>query len=841
MQPRLFLLSCVILLSTLTIYPSFAHDAFRLPQHTQLSKQAVHLNINPSEEIFSGVTTLSLIFNKPTDVISYHNKALIIKDVYLQYQGNRYPLPLQQPNQYEIVTHQIPFELIDSATLHIQFSGKLSSHHEGLFRAHSKQEQTYLLTQFQSMEARSVFPTFDEPDKKSIFKFSVLTPLEYEVLHNTHVHSITEQKSTKLTQFKATPRVNTDILSLAIGQFNIKPLGTSRFKSKVYVPKGLPITLPTYFNQIVNASISHIEKYLDSPFPFKKLDFIIGNYGSVAAMENLGLVSINYNQIPDLDATDFAHCQFKKLIAHEVAHSWFGNDITMAWYDDYWLNESFTEFIAAKVIQDLYPKHDLCTYTPQSRAFKDDNSNAMPLVFDIKSRKDTLAYGQLHYTKGRALLEMLEQATGEKTFQSLMRRYVDLYQGQNVSTDQFIKLFKDPNLQRVVSSFTRQNGYPLVSLRRDNKQVFIEQTDVFNRSKQLWTIPISLKLWDGSKTSTHKLILSQHKQKVALNNDVKAVFLDAGGVGYFRFVNQSTYEDIPVHQLSRQEKASFNDNLQALAITGHVDFMKYTNALVTELNLLQLGPPRADEIISTLIDAYLEHVQINSVSPYTAYLQKHIKLNIQWPQALKMPYGNNLMKLYGVYLQDPNAVNAARHIFQSGQHVEHPHLDAIVMTLAKNSTIEEYKSLIQSFNTIPTTEKEAFLSGLGYVDSASKTALYYDLLLSDKTQGMVIDYRFQFPVFNPALRISSAQLINARRDKIFNKVSSESLQWFPYNFLLACSNEQKEATHKLFESWKSISGLKSKLNIVSDNIEQCTQNNERIGNSILAASSQYEK
>ncbi|KZN61261.1 M1 family aminopeptidase [Pseudoalteromonas luteoviolacea] len=836
MQPHRLFCLCALFLLVFATFPSFANDAFRLPQDIQLSKQAVQLNIDPKKQVFSGVTTLHLSFTNPTYVISYHSKALDIKDVYLQYQGTRYPLTVQEPNQYEIVSHQVPVKLEDAATLHIQFSGKLSLHHGGLFSGHSGQEQAYLLTQFQSMEARGVFPTLDEPNKKSTFKFSVSTPIEYDVLHNTHVKSITEQHATKLTQFKTTPRINTDILSLAIGQFNAKPLDTNRFKSKVYVPKSISITLPTYFNQIVNASVSHIEEYLDAPFPFKKLDFIVGNYGSVAAMENLGLVSINYNQVPAPGATELAHCQFKKLIAHEVAHSWFGNDITMDWYDDYWLNESFTEFIAAKVIQDLYPNHDLCTYTPQSRAFKDDNSKAMPLVFDIKSRKDTLAYGQLHYTKGRALLEMLEQAMGEKSFQSLLRRYVDLYHGQNVSTEQFIKLLKDPNLQNVTSSFTRQTGYPLVTLTKNDHQFFIEQKDLFNRSEQLWTIPVSLKVWDGRQISTHKLILSKHKQKVALNKDIKAVFLDGGGVGYFRFVNQSTYEDIPIHKLSRQEKSSFNDNLQALAITGHVDFMKYTQALVAELNSLQLGNPRADEIVSTLIDAYLEHVQIKSVSPYTAYLRKHIKLNIQWQQTLEMPYGNNLMKLYGVYMQDPNAVNAAKRIYQSGQHIGHPHLDAIVMTLAKNSTNEEYKSLIRDFITIPTTEKEAFLSGLGYVNSVSKTAQYYDLLLSDKTQGMVIDYRFQFPIFNPALRISSIQLINARKDKIFNHVSSESLQWFPYNFLLACSDEQKEAIHQLFESWQSISGLKSKLSIVSDGIEQCTQNSERIGKSILAAS-----
>ncbi|KZN54377.1 hypothetical protein N474_01300 [Pseudoalteromonas luteoviolacea CPMOR-2] len=825
---------CILSVLLLFSISSPANDAFRLPEHTQLVEQIIHLNIDPQSNSFTGHATLKLNVQSPTRYISYHSKNLEISEVSLQYQDKRHQLSIEQANQYEIVSHTVPFELSGDASLSIHFNGYLSKHMEGLYQANHEGEPTYLLTQFQSMEARSVFPTFDEPNKKSIYKFSVSTPIGYDVLHNTPVKTITKQKSVTLTQFRATPMTNTDILSFAIGKFETRHLYPSRYQSKVYSPQGLDVVLPEYFDRLVDASILSIEQYLDTPFPFNKLDFVIGNYGSVAAMENLGLVSLNVNQVPSKDATDMAHCQFKKLIAHEVAHSWFGNDITMAWYDDYWLNESFTEFMAAKVVQSLYPNQDMCIYTPQSSAFKDDTSNAMPLIFDVKSRKDTLAYGQLHYTKGRAVLEMLEQAMGDHKFQALMRRYVSLFSGKNVSTQQFVDLLKDPKLQNVVTDFTQTAGYPLLTLKQNKDQLVISQRDMSNRANQLWSIPVSLKLWDGKRTSVHKMVLSQQSQTIALAGQVKAIFMDAGGAGYFRYINQSKYNDIDFKHLSQEEQASFRDNEQALAIAGYINYMQYIQNMVTELNQLPLSATRSNHIVSALNDAYLEHIQHNDVYAFNAYLKQSIHLQLDWKSLLNKPYAGELLKLFGVYLGDSKAINAAQIAYQSKSH--HAHLESIVMTLARHTDIEHYKVLVNDFKKTPKPQRETVLSALGYVDSASKADLYYDLLLSDDTQGMVIDYRFQFPIFNPVLREAAAQLISDKKGAIFKRVSQESLQWFPYNFLLACSTKQKQAMHQLFKGWQDIPGLSKKLTVVSDGIDQCILDSKHIGNSLQTLS-----
>ncbi|MCG7548080.1 M1 family aminopeptidase [Pseudoalteromonas sp. Of7M-16] len=808
----------------------------RLPSYLSLQQQTVHLELDPNKVTLIGSTTLEFKLEKPSQVLAYHSKNLNIKEVQLIYQGKHWPLPVTSPNRYEIIEHALPLIVENSAQLHIVYSAQYSQHVEGLFQVKGNQGNNYLISQFQSMEARRVFPTLDEPDKKTQFTFHITAPKTYSVLHNTNVKSVKFRDNLKVSEFSTTPRMNTDILTLAVGKFETHTFSDTRFNTKVYSPADNQISLPDYFSSTIEGSLSFIELYLAKPFPFKRLDFVIGNFGSVAAMENLGLISLNENQIPQPNASIHEHCQFKKLLAHEVAHSWFGNDITMAWYDDYWLNESFTEFIAAKVTESLYPDDAACTYIPQARAFYDDNSHALPLIFDVKNREDTLAYGQLHYTKGRAILEMLEQATGESAFQKHIQQYVHSFAGGNVSTTQFSELFKVRHLQRFIASFTQSTGFPLISVSKNKQHLVFEQQDLLNRQSQFWTVPLTIKLWDGSSMTERKLTLEGSQGTLPISPQTKAIFIDAGGVGYFRYVDNTGLDAFPFSKLSASELASFRDNQQALAITGYINYMDYIQGIVKELNQLDISSSDANELIGKLLDAFLEHAQLDSQENLANYLKKHIKHKLDWSDILAQPHGGDTLRLFGLYLKSPKAIAAALHHYRKPHSQSHAYFSDMVSVLANSATKSEYQQLIKQFKQVASPVKDDMLSALGYVSREENVALYYNLLLSDATQGMVIDYRFQYPIFNPALRLASAKQIKKRESEIFKRVAQSALQWFPYNFLLACSSTQKHAVEQLFLDWQHIEGIKGKLDIVKDNIDQCTQRSQKISKSISAAS-----
>ncbi|MBQ4837213.1 M1 family aminopeptidase [Pseudoalteromonas luteoviolacea] len=824
----------VVLCMSLWLGAAYAAE-HRLPQHLSLQQQIVHLELDPNKVTLIGSTTLEFKLEKPSQILAYHSKNLNIKEVQLIYQGKHWSLPVTSPNRYEIIEHELPLVVESSAQLHIVYSARYSQHVEGVFQVKGNQGNNYLLSQFQSMEARRVFPTLDEPDKKTQFTFHITTPKTYSVLHNTNLRSVELRDNMKVSEFSTTPLMNTDILTLAVGKFKTQAFPDTRLNTKVYSPAGNQVSLPDYFSSTIEGALSFLEQYLAKPFPFKRLDFVIGNFGSVAAMENLGLISLNENQIPQPNASIHAHCQFRKLLAHEVAHSWFGNDITMAWYDDYWLNESFTEFIAAKVTESLYPNDAACTHIPQAKAFYDDNSHALPLIFDVKNREDTLAYGQLHYTKGRAILEMLEQAAGESAFQKHIQQYVLSFAGGNVSTTQFSELFKARDLQRFIASFTQSTGFPLISVSKNKQHLVFEQQDWLNRENQFWTVPLTIKLWDGRSLSQRKLTLEGDQETLSITPQTKAVFIDAGGVGYFRYVDNTGLEEFPFSKLNASEQASFRDNQQALAITGYINYMDYIQGIVKELNQLDIDTSEANELIGKLLDAFLEHAQLGSQEKLADYLNRHIKHKLDWSDILAQPFGGDTLKLFGLYLKRPTAIAAALHHYRKPHSQSHAYFSDMVSVLANSATKSEYKQLIKQFKQMPSSVKNDMLSALGYVSSEENVALYYDLLLSDATQGMVIDYRFQYPIFNPALRLASAKQIKKRESEIFKRVAQSALQWFPYNFLLACSSAQKHAVEQLFLDWQHIEGIKGKLDIVKDNIDQCTQRSQKISKSISAA------
>ncbi|AOT07686.1 M1 family aminopeptidase [Pseudoalteromonas luteoviolacea] len=827
----LFMLALLISLFMCSSTTALEH---RLPQHIQLQHQSIHLHVDPDKATFSGTTTLNIMLTKPTHVVAYHGKGLTIDHVSLIHQGKETPLSISAPDHYEIIKHDLPTEISGIAKLKIAYRAQISEHVEGLYRVQNDQGQIYLLSQFQSMEARRVFPTFDEPDKKATFAFKITTPKSYTVLHNTLPSAIELKGKLKTTQFAKTPKMNTDILALALGQFAEYDVAKSRLNTKVFSPKKSQVKVPAYFKEVVDGSLTFIEDYLNSPFPFERLDFVVGNFGSVAAMENLGLVALNENQVPTPDATPRAHCQFKKLIAHEIAHSWFGNDITMAWYDDYWLNESFTEFIAAKVVQTLYPETASCTYVPQAKAFNDDNQHATPLIFDVKTREDTVAYGQLYYTKGRAILDMLEQAYGTETLQQRLQLYVKKFTGKNVSTRQFLALLPDTKLQNMIASFTQNTGYPLITMTKKDGHYMLAQNDILNRNDMLWTIPVSLKLWDGKQVSTQKLILEDAELKITLPANVHSIFLNTGGAGYFRYVDNTGLNEFPFDKLSPPEQASYRDNQQSLAISGHIEYLAYIDSVVRELNQIALDSEQANTLINELHYVFIDHIQLGHQQPFARYLSTQITHQPDWAALLKKPYGGDVLQFFGLYLKAPDAIKAAIEYYNRPNSHQHPHFDKMIAVLASSTTNTQYKQFVTQFKQMPSQVKDSMLPALGYVDNAEKVKLYYDLLIDDATKGMVIDVNFQYPAFNPALRVIAADLIAKRKEAIFARIAPAALQWFPYSFITSCSKAQQQAVSKLFKNWLHIEGLEEKLNVVLHNIEQCTARSKKISQSLTS-------
>ncbi|CAM3947893.1 M1 family metallopeptidase [Pseudoalteromonas byunsanensis] len=803
-------------------------NTHRLPENITLERQNVALTLSPKQSEFSGYTLMHLAIKQSSDIVAYHVRDLVIESVELTHKGQTTSLEIVQPNEFDIVTHQLSKPISGQAKLQIRYKGKINQKTMGLFVADQQSGSPYIFSQFQEMEARTVFPGFDAPDKKARFEFSVDIPKQYDALHNTSVVSSQVQEERKIVRFAPSHKIYSDVLALAVGEFHSVKLKGTPNNSVVYAPKTITLNLPDDMSELVSNTVRFMEDYLDYPFPYSKLDFFVAPIDGLAAMENVGLIALNSHQIPEQDADGFAMCRFRKLIAHEVVHMWFGNDITMGWYNDYWMHESFAEFFAAKVLQALYPQETGCAFNPQSSAFFDDKHSARALRSEVKYRGDNEAIGQLAYTKGRSVLEMAELALGKAQFKTQMRAYVKQVAGANTSAPLFTQHFANRAwFEAFINAFITQSNYPLLTLSKQNAQIVIQQSSFDSSQDKRWTIPLTLKIWDGKALKTHKMVLNKARMVISNVPANAQIFLDTNGIGYFRYLDTTGNGKFPVAQLSRAEQASYIDNQEALAMAAKIDFMAYIDSLLHIINTLPHGTLEVSNALSTLQDTFVTLIPESLSDEYAHYLRSKLPSISEWPPILANQNGGLWLELYGLNLSDSSAISAAKQAYKGAPLSELAHRTAVLRVLVANASEQEYQTLLSQFAPSEKHIKEDLLDSLGYGNTHSQIKAFYDLLLSDATKGHDIDYRFQFPAFSPKHRAYAGEYIRSHKKAISKRIADDKLQWFPYNFITACSAKDAKIVKSTFADWQDVQGLDAKLNIVLEVINECAGNAKR--------------
>ena len=823
----IFLFLCFF--STVCISAPSPH---RLSDNITVTQQNVTLIVSPDEPGFIGETLLSLHVESPSRSIAYHIRELEIVSVELMAgdaaTGQTISIlePIE-PDEYEIVRHTLDDLVQGDVSLKIKFKGKIGTKVEGLFRRESPAGNPYVFSQFQEMEARSVFPSLDEPGKKASFQFTLDIPAEMDALHNTRPLNTVFKAGRKKVQFAKTAIQSTDVLALAVGNFGAASLNSTTLNSSFYYPKGLDVKVPEETSAIVNETISFIEQYLDKPFPYDKLDFFVAPIDSLAAMENIGLIALHLNQLPDNSASSVQWCNYRKLLAHEIAHMWFGNDITMAWYDDIWMNESFAEFIAAKFVQHQYPENSQCALFPQGRAFSTDLPGNRKLKEQVALREDIASVGQLAYTKGRSILAMQEQAIGVQAFQQKMRQYVKKVSTGITTTDAWLAQFSEyPFMTAFVLSFLEQSGYPLITLSERGGSLVLSQESFHSEFDTLWTVPLTIREFDGKKEKQHQIVLSKSQQIFQPVNSNSRFFLDGAGVGYFRYLDEVSGSDFNLNRLSASEKTGMMDNASALAASSVIDFGDYLKTLFSILNNAPFESEASHHALGVLIDCFVQLLPESLLPPYRRLLKDALPVVEHWDKLAGGKNGGRWLSLYGIYLQDKEAVKWVRELMTEGTWRKHPARAQILRVFAMHATASEYQSLLVLFESADNHIKEDLLNALGYVNNKEKVKAFYQFLLSDKTQSFVIDYRFQFPAFQPRFRPILAEFARNNKQAITERIAIDSLQWFPYNFITACSEQEARLVEHAFREWTDVPGLTTKLSEVTDKISTCAASAE---------------
>lgn len=468
------------------------------PNHYNLT-----LDLTRAEEKeFSGTVIIS--GDSTSESISLHSKGLTIQSATIDNQpadvsfGEFDELRLSQPN-LENGKH----------TIHIDFSGTITDAMHGLYPCyftHDGVKKQLFATQFESHHAREVFPCVDEPAAKAEYDLTLVTQTGITVLGNMPVKSEEENDDSLTTTFEKTPRMSSYLLAFVIGELHKK---SARTKSGVEVniwatPAQNENTLD-FALDIATRSIDFYDEYFGVKYPLPKSDHVALPDFSSGAMENWGLITYREScLLADPELTPESSRRFiATVIAHELSHQWFGNLVTMNWWNDLWLNESFANMMEYVAIDALHPEwrmwEDFATNEVTAALRRDSLDGVQSVQADVNHPDEisTLFDPAIVYAKGGRLLVMVRKLIGEEAFRAGLKSYFEKFAYKNTVGNDLWQELESASGQPIVNlmnAWISQPGLPVVSVSNSHDAAILSQERFFigehQPSDTLWPIPL---------------------------------------------------------------------------------------------------------------------------------------------------------------------------------------------------------------------------------------------------------------------------------------------------------------------------------------------------------------
>ncbi|MCF8505346.1 MAG: M1 family metallopeptidase [Caulobacter sp.] len=432
--------------------------------------------------------------------------------------------------------------------LAIDYTGKINQQAFGLFSvdyATDQGEKRLLATQFESPDARRFAPMWDEPALKATFKLTVEAPTADMVVSNTPIESVAPLgDGFTRTTFAATPKMSSYLLFLAVGDFERISRKVGDVDVGVVVKRG-STGQAGYALDAAAQLLPWFNDYFGTPYPLPKLDMVAlpGGAASFSAMENWGAI-LYFEKAVLVDDRISSQADRQgafSTIAHEMAHQWFGDLVTMAWWDDLWLNEGFASWMATKALTVFHPEWDadLQAMAGRDGAMNLDAREAThPVVQPVADARDA-AFDTISYQKGQAVINMVEAWIGADNFRTALRAYMKKHAyGNTVSDDLWsaVEAASGQPIRHIAADFTGQPGVPLIKVTTLGSAWRLSQrrfgVDAPSREPLSWATPVAA-TWPGQKRDWRDMV--SMGQSVRLKGPAGAPLLvNFGQAGYFR-------------------------------------------------------------------------------------------------------------------------------------------------------------------------------------------------------------------------------------------------------------------------------------------------------------------
>ena len=525
---------------------------YRLPTGIRPLRYHLHLAPDLDAGTFTGSVTIEVSLARAAPSFTLHAADLEIDEAIAERDGRRFAANVSVSAYHETVTLSFEAPLASGGwTVRLGFRARLATHLRGLYAAGSGKRR-YAFTQLEAADARRMFPCFDEPSFKARFRISVTARTRYSILSNMPVESERPTgRGRKVVTFAETPLLSTYLLAVAVGELECsRAVHVGPTPIRVWAVPGKRKHMGLAL-EAAAAALERLERYFGIPYPYPKLDLLAVPDFEAGAMENAGAVFFRETLLL-LDPATISLGERKRaaeVIAHELAHMWYGDLVTMAWWDDLWLNEAFATWMAYRVVDEWKPEWRLWQSYEHGRAAAlglDALVHTHPIYAPVRSVAEaTENFDAITYEKGAAVVRMIEHYLGAGPFRRGVRLYMRRHrEGNAVAADLWRALEEASGREvaRVAQAWIEKAGFPLLhvgsgkqpgEIRLRQERFFADPAISSGRRREIWPIPLVARSGRGVRSRTGRALLDKSSGTVKIPAG-EWIYGNAGAGGFYR-------------------------------------------------------------------------------------------------------------------------------------------------------------------------------------------------------------------------------------------------------------------------------------------------------------------
>ncbi|QQR58468.1 MAG: M1 family metallopeptidase [Candidatus Melainabacteria bacterium] len=768
------------------------NDAIRLPRTVMPTSYKLYFEPDLENKQFSGEETIFVDVQSPVKEVLLNANDLEVSEGEIAQvkkgkgHGAWAESTIEQDKEKQLVRFKFKKTIAPgSYEFHVKFAGKLNDKMAGFYYSSSTDaagnKMALATTQMEPTDARRVFPCFDEPDFKATFNITLATPPDLVAISNAPLKFKRTDPRTQKTQytFEETPLMSTYLVALIVGPFEATDSQiVNNVEIKTWAVKGKK-EQALYGRDTAIKLLPFFEDYFGTPYPMKKLDLIAIPDFSSGAMENLGAITFRESRLllDPKTASVTTKQGVAMVVAHEMAHMWFGDLVTMKWWDDLWLNEAFASWMEPKALDFLQPD-----WKPWD-SFVSDKGTAMetdalyasrPIYAKVNNPEDAeQMFDEITYEKGASVLRMLERYVGEDVYKKGIQNYIAKFKFKNATTDDLWNSIQEVSgspVSKIMKEWVYSAGYPLVEVEfKGSEDIKLSQrpfrlldaakaqsktTSGDAAKAHVWQIPVSYRQLAedqsarATKRATHIMDTVQEDLAVASNKSPFVVNVHSDGYYRVSYPKEAlkSLSALAQKELTVPERYSLLSDSFALVEAGKLPCADY----------LDLTAGYKDETDPTVMGLLINHLaQINLFikdadrANFAALVRDRLsgcEKRLGWQKKdgesdLTQILRGDVLDALGTIGESQAVITKAREMF--GAYCNNPESinpdlnDTIAGVIAYNGTKEDYDTLFKLYKEAKTPEaKLRNLMSLSVFRQPDLIKRTLDLALTDdvKTQ-----------------------------------------------------------------------------------------------------------